>query len=811
MSSTGATSITLDDQVSASFVPDALPQRLVVCLDGTWNKRDSGTNIYHLSNLITEGVVGSGAQRWIQRVYYDEGVGTGVLDSVTGGAFGIGLEENVRQAYDWLVEKYQDERDEVYVFGFSRGAFTARSLVGLIGKCGLLYRGAPLSPEQLWNAYRLLGRYGNVRAHTTPKKNWGERMFGRTPPPFRAMWDLRRDPWERGQGDPIQTAANDAERLLVRWSRRIPITCLGVFDTVGSLGLDALALPGLRSSAAMFHDTRLTSIIVNAYQALAIDEHRSNFKHIPWHRDPGLGNKPTVLGGEIEQRWFAGAHSNVGGGYDDNVLTQIPLEWMLRKITHLPSGREGDGPTGLVLRAPFPADADPTEPPPINEPEQPAPERRYPDVPALAAMVRDSFAEFGGGKWQFLIRAKRNYRQIQPCPEIVDGKIAESANELVDPSAIALYGAELPPNLWAYRRRTEGAAFKVPCPPHRYPGGAMPAALLGAWLSSIVITGTAIGLLCDGPTESGLLWAITGSVAGLFALLIDWSQSAFNHHLALEPDREGRNRSRTPLKVLTCFHLLSVVAAMAGPVFAAIAIWRITNEPLMPHATTWLLALDALLFVLALAFTWTAAPMADAGLSSIVDLQNANTPGAVRQCLARWTEHRARASDPLAPVVRSLRLDQFVLIPCYLVVLAAGAWVLGSLICPRVTEGPELRVCGLLVASPWCWAPGLALMTLCAVADWIEDALHLRFVREHAAAANAAPTRGAVTAARVAVVTKLGLFSVTLLALLAAMGWLALLELHAVTWSLAGMWRLVLVTATAAAVSTFFGVLHARR
>src|SRR5882724_12703038 len=101
---------------------ESVKQRLVLCLDGTWNQQDSGTNIYHLSNLIYEGVAKDGC---LQCIYYQQGVGTGVLDSVTGGAFGLGLSSNVREAYDWLVEHYQDD-DEIYVFGFSRGAFTDR-------------------------------------------------------------------------------------------------------------------------------------------------------------------------------------------------------------------------------------------------------------------------------------------------------------------------------------------------------------------------------------------------------------------------------------------------------------------------------------------------------------------------------------------------------------------------------------------------------------------------------------------------------------------------------------------------------------
>ena len=129
-------------------------QRLILCFDGTWNQEDNSTNVLHHFNLVREDPTGA----FLQKKHYLRGVGTGVLDRITGGGFGIGLEENVRAGYNWLVENYQDEADEIYIFGFSRGAFTARSLVGFIGRCGLLRKGAPLPVQQLWRAYCLLGR-----------------------------------------------------------------------------------------------------------------------------------------------------------------------------------------------------------------------------------------------------------------------------------------------------------------------------------------------------------------------------------------------------------------------------------------------------------------------------------------------------------------------------------------------------------------------------------------------------------------------------------------------------------------------------
>ena len=127
-------------------------QRLAVFLDGTWNTQDDSTNVRHAFTLTKEGIIEEKDGSVIQKRYYDPGVGTGMLDSVTGGGFGIGLDANVRQAYNWLVDNYNDG-DEIYIFGFSRGAYTARSLMGFISTCGLIKRGSPLMISQLWQAY----------------------------------------------------------------------------------------------------------------------------------------------------------------------------------------------------------------------------------------------------------------------------------------------------------------------------------------------------------------------------------------------------------------------------------------------------------------------------------------------------------------------------------------------------------------------------------------------------------------------------------------------------------------------------------
>src|SRR5262245_61132194 len=134
-------------------------QRLIVCLDGTWNTQDDSTNVLHHFSLVREGEFPDRDGKLVdQKKKYHRGVGTSTLDHVTGGGFGIGLEQNVRDAYSWLVQNFQDGDkgtgdDEIFIFGFSRGAYTARSLVGFIGRYGLLRRGAPLTVSELWKYY----------------------------------------------------------------------------------------------------------------------------------------------------------------------------------------------------------------------------------------------------------------------------------------------------------------------------------------------------------------------------------------------------------------------------------------------------------------------------------------------------------------------------------------------------------------------------------------------------------------------------------------------------------------------------------
>ncbi len=261
-------------------------KRLVICCDGTWNRADQEhngapcpTNVVKLALRVAkrDGAVP-------QIIYYDQGVGTGnSLDRITGGAFGEGLEENIFEAYRFLVGNYEVE-DEIFIFGFSRGAFTARSLGGMIRKCGILNRTAS-------------SRY-------------------------REAVELYRNPSHPDERE----ACTFRDSSSVYGKEQIKIRMIGVWDTVGSLGIPLRGLRFLTKQKHQFHDTELSSSVEHGYHALAIDEYRPPFEPALWAAKP----KENQI---VEQVWFAGAHSDIGGGYPAAGLSDVALKWMIAKAS----------------------------------------------------------------------------------------------------------------------------------------------------------------------------------------------------------------------------------------------------------------------------------------------------------------------------------------------------------------------------------------------------------------------------------------------------------------------------------------------
>jgi uncharacterized protein (DUF2235 family) len=264
-----------------------MPKRLVVCCDGTWNRPDqlddgvaAPTNVSKLALAVAREDENGTAQL----LHYQPGVGTRRFERLRGGAFGLGLSRNVRDCYRFLVETYEPG-DELYFFGFSRGAYTARSTVGLVRNCGIL---RAEHASRIKHAYRL---YRNRADRTKPN--------GLEAQAFRRMY-----------------AHPDTE-----------IRFVGVWDTVGSLGIpvDGIRVPMIVTRLWGFHDTDLSSRVRFAYHALAIDEERGPFRPTLWNQ------QEHASGQTLEQVWFAGVHCDVGGGYADPALAEIPLLWMAEK------------------------------------------------------------------------------------------------------------------------------------------------------------------------------------------------------------------------------------------------------------------------------------------------------------------------------------------------------------------------------------------------------------------------------------------------------------------------------------------------
>lgn len=260
-----------------------MAKRLVVCLDGTWNTPDSArgpTNVVKLMRAVET----AGQDGRPQVTFYDAGVGTsgGRISRAVAGAFGDGLDENVRDGYRFLANNYEDG-DEIYVFGFSRGAFTARSLVGFISACGLLPKDRMAKLMRAWNVYRL--------------------------------------PPDERKTSPDYQVIKRVSRFGVR------ITCLGVWDTVGSLGVPGEIFEFLNREHR-FHDAELSDIVDAAFHAIAIDEKRGPFQPTLWQKDVDKDLGRQV----VEQVWFAGVHGNVGGGVEDSRMSDLALRWMIDRV-----------------------------------------------------------------------------------------------------------------------------------------------------------------------------------------------------------------------------------------------------------------------------------------------------------------------------------------------------------------------------------------------------------------------------------------------------------------------------------------------
>jgi len=350
-----------------------MPKNIALCFDGTWNKpidpatgkpiqvdapeddpteNPLNTNVVKIKRLID-------ASQPDQVVIYFNGVGTQWYDHVSGGIAGAGLDTRIKLGYQHLAENFE-VGDHIFLFGFSRGAYTARSLGGMIRKCGVMRRECLNNLDAAFALYR------------------------------------RRD---------ANADSPDVVQFRQANSYQTDIHFIGVWDTVGELGMPLGIFKGLDKELYGFHDTSLSSIVKNGFHAVAIDENRKQFAPTLWTGQPDPGQT-------IEQRWFIGAHSNVGGGYADDRLSNLPLAWISAKAASC----------GLRL-TPFTANAS-----------------------DYMGEIHDSYAEFIGVlNWLYRLFSSRYYRPISfgNCRQTLDRSPIDRLNwdKTYNPKNLNKWGA----------------------------------------------------------------------------------------------------------------------------------------------------------------------------------------------------------------------------------------------------------------------------------------------------------------------------------------------------------------------------------
>jgi len=252
-----------------------MPKNIVIFSDGTGQEGGKGanSNIYKLYNMVED--------RTSKQVsFYDPGLGTG-WQKFSGNIAGAGISKNIQECYQFIFEHFE-AGDQIYLFGFSRGAATVRSLASFIHYFGILPKSRPDLIKKAYKIYQIENK------------------------------------------EKRELKAN--EFISIHHTMWTKIKFLGCYDTVAALGIPIKPLSVLMNKLPgfqyKFHDFKLSDSVENAYQALAIDDERKTFHPILWDE------KDILPYQSIKQVWFCGMHTDVGGGYDKQDLSNIPLIWL---------------------------------------------------------------------------------------------------------------------------------------------------------------------------------------------------------------------------------------------------------------------------------------------------------------------------------------------------------------------------------------------------------------------------------------------------------------------------------------------------
>ncbi|MCB1581457.1 MAG: DUF2235 domain-containing protein [Xanthomonadales bacterium] len=318
-------------------------KRLILCLDGTWNsayaesKRDDGIKVLKPSNVLklARGIEPEDDEGNQQVVYYDTGVGSlakypgfanwflSKVDKTAGGAWGAGFEANIEDALTFIVNNYnpgegKKKADEVLVFGFSRGAATARALTQFISWMD----GMPVKADAYFLP-KLFRIYVKAKGKTTISK--------------------AKEKINKEIDKVNETRKRKIDYPFQEWNQ-VRINFLGVWDTVLALGGRVVTM----KSRKFYLSDQPAKCVDHARQALAIDEQRYDFL-------PEVWQSPSFEGQTLEQNWFAGVHSNIGGGYANDGLANITLHWMVNRIKDVIVGFKTND-DFLNIYGPFPQD-----------------------------------------------------------------------------------------------------------------------------------------------------------------------------------------------------------------------------------------------------------------------------------------------------------------------------------------------------------------------------------------------------------------------------------------------------------------------
>ncbi|MHC4946128.1 MAG: DUF2235 domain-containing protein [Planctomycetota bacterium] len=287
-----------------------MEKNIILCSDGTGNRGGKGrdTNVWKIFKAIDRHGNPKDSKYVEQITFYDDGVGTEdfKLFRIMGGAFGWGLSRNVRELYTFLAKNYEIG-DRIYLFGFSRGAYTVRLVAGMIGCCGIL-------------------DWKNIESEKDRSKKVKEafRIFKK---------DNKKKAEQFLKDYDVHTKKNDPE------CPRAKIRMVGVWDTVDAVGVPFDWLREIISWIwkYRFRHNRLGNHVEYGYHALAIDDERKTFHPEMWDlkKEEQNGDDAEKTDPVIEQVWFPGVHSNVGGGYPKNEMALLSLDWMMGKAEEL--------------------------------------------------------------------------------------------------------------------------------------------------------------------------------------------------------------------------------------------------------------------------------------------------------------------------------------------------------------------------------------------------------------------------------------------------------------------------------------------